>query len=58
MMSSSAASHGFRAVTVTVAGQIGARTGVGGLEPGQKVAVSSIAELKSLSKGASRCCAS
>jgi hypothetical protein len=45
--------HGFRAVTVTVAGQIGTSTVLsGGLEPGQKVAVSSIAELKSLSQGA------
>ncbi len=44
--------HGFRAVTVTVAGQIGNSTVLsGGLESGQRVAVSSIAELKSLSQG-------
>lgn len=43
---------GFRVVSVTVAGQIGARTIVsGGLAPGQQVAASSIAELKSLSQG-------
>lgn len=44
--------RGFRAVSVTVAGQMGARTVVSaGLAPGQQVAVSGIAELKSLSKG-------